>query len=73
MLITMQTFLLQSFLPFWIYISDIGDGDIGDAVGDIGDEDIPIDARQTTGDSREYKCEDTKSSSSETPLLELLG
>ena len=53
--------------------NDIGDGDIGDAVGDIGDEDIPIDARQTTGDSREYKCEDTKSSSSETPLLELLG
>ena len=81
MLITMQTFLLQSFLPFWICNSDIGDGDIGDigdAVGDIGDgdigdEDIPIDARQTTGDSREYKCEDTKSSSSETPLLELLG
>ena len=47
--------------------------DIGDAVGDIGDEDIPIDARPTTGDRREYKYEDTKSSSSETPLLELLG
>ena len=46
------------------------DDDIGDA---LGDEDIPIDARQTTGDRREYKYEDTNSSSSETQLLLLFG
>ena len=41
-----------------------------EGVGDIGDdEEVPIDARQTTGDRREYKCEDTNSSSSKTPVL----
>lgn len=47
----------SSVLFTFLTLHGDSDDDIGDAVGDIGDalgdEDIPIDARQTTGDRRE--------------------
>ena len=53
MLIRMQTFLLQCLLPLH---ADGGDDnyDIDDD-GSDNDKDITTDARQTTGDRREYK------------------